>query len=154
MQLFLDVDGCVANFDLYAEKVFGLHPRKYEEDNGSQRFWVDLKSHEDFFYKLPLMPDAYELYDAVKHLNPTFLTGCPRGGWAEEQKLRWRDKYFPGVDMITCESKNKRNHMNPGDVIVDDWPKYKPLWEEAGGIFILHKTAKESIDELKKIGIL
>ena len=35
--------------------------------------------------------------------------------------------------------------MQPGDILIDDWPKYKHLWEEAGGIFILHTSAAQSI---------
>jgi hypothetical protein len=31
---------------------------------------------------------------------------------------------------------------------VDDWPKYRHLWEEAGGIFILHENAKKSIQQV------
>jgi hypothetical protein len=153
-QLFLDCDGVMADFDTYTESVFGLPPRKYEDMHGTKRFWADLQSHEDFYKKLPLMPDALDLFHAVEHLDPIILTGLPLGDWAEPQKRAWGAWHFPQTKMICCPSKDKRNHMKPGDVIVDDWPKYKPLWEEAGGIFILHTSAKESIAELRRIGIL
>jgi hypothetical protein len=144
-QLFLDCDGVLADFDTYFEETFGSHPRKHEANHGTKRFWVDLHSHPDFYFKLPLMPDAVELYEAVKHYNPIILTGLPVGNWAEPQKLRWGAKHFPGTKMICCASKDKRNYMKPGDVLVDDWAKYKHLWEEAGGIFILHTSAAESL---------
>lgn len=147
-QLFLDNDGVLADFDTYAEQVFGLPSRQAETILGTERFWADLKSHPDFYRKLPLMPDALLLYEAVKHWDPIILTGCPAGGWAEEQKLGWRDEKFPGVRMITCMSKDKRLHMKPGDVLVDDWPKYRTLWEEAGGIFILYKDLTQALVEI------
>lgn len=155
-QIFLDVDGVMADFDTAAEQLFGLPPRKTEAELGTPRFWVDLKSVPGgFFRTLPLMPGARELYAAVRHLNPIMLTGCPMGGWAEPQKLAWRDDNFPGVPMICCDSKDKREHMTGlGDVIVDDWPKYRTLWEGAGGIFILHTSAADSIMQLRKIGII
>lgn len=154
MQLFLDCDGVLASFDEYAEIIFGLPPRKAEAALGAKRFWCDLQNHGGFYEKLPLMSDAMELYEAVKHMEPIILTGLPLGDWAEPQKRAWGQKHFPDTTMICCASKDKRNYMQPGDVIVDDWPKYKELWEEAGGIFILHTSAKDSITKLKELGIL
>lgn len=153
-QIWLDCDGVLADFDTYAEAIFGLPPRKAEAELGAKRFWCDLQSHEGFYERLPLMPDARELFEAVEHLNPIILTGCPLGGWAEPQKRAWGRKHFPETKMICCASKDKRNHMLPGDVLVDDWPKYKELWEEAGGIFVLHTSAKESIAKLRELGVL
>lgn len=153
-QLFLDNDGVLANFDGPAERIFGVPSRKAEENLGTDRFWVDLQSYPNFYRDLPLMPDAMVLFNAVKHLNPIILTGCPRGGWAEPQKQAWGAEKFPDTKMICCASKDKRLYMKPGDVIIDDWPKYHDLWEEAGGIFILHTSAQESIAALFALGIL
>ena len=41
------------------------------------------------------MPDAMELFEAVRHLDPIILTGLPRGNWAADQKVRWAAQYFP-----------------------------------------------------------
>jgi hypothetical protein len=149
-QLWLDCDGVLADFDLGFERRFDLPPRRFEELAGSEGFWSTIRNSPKFFDSLPLMPDARELYGSVQHLRPIILTGCPFGNWAETQKMRWRDKHFPGVPMVTCMSKNKRNYCRPGDVLVDDTLKYKELWEQAGGIFILHTDAKSSILELQK----
>src|SRR4051812_39600430 len=111
MKIWLDCDGVMADFDTLASEVFGLPPRKAEVELGAKRFWVDLQAYEDFYFKLPLMPDAMELYDAVKHLDHGILTGLPLGDWAEPQKRRWGAHYFPDTEMICCASKDKRNHM-------------------------------------------
>lgn len=153
-QLFLDCDGVLANFDAYAEEIFGLPPRKFEDQHGAKRFWCDLQSHEGFYTKLPPMPDALELFAAVEHLNPIILTGLPLGDWAEPQKREWGAKHFPRTKMICCMSADKRNHMKPGDILVDDFLKYKHLWEEAGGTFIHHTSAKNSIAILSDMEIL
>jgi hypothetical protein len=95
-----------------------------------------------------------DLYQAVAHLNPIILTGCPEGGWSEPQKLSWAARHFPGVKMITCLSKEKFLHMmSPGDVLVDDYLRYRELWENAGGIFIYHISTKESIRLLAALGL-
>jgi hypothetical protein len=95
-----------------------------------------------------------ELYQAVAHLNPILLTGCPDGGWAEPQKIAWAAHHFPRAKIITCRSKDKSLYIQkPGDVLVDDYLRYKHLWEQAGGIFVHHVSAKRSIAHLEKLGL-
>lgn len=146
--VFLDCDGVLADFDAYAQVYFGKHPREYERLMGSARFWAELEAKGDFYRHLPLMPDAHELVAGVAHLNPTILTGCPRGNWAEAQKIAWAAEHFPGVPIITCRSADKRDHAKPGDVLIDDWPQHRHRWIEMGGVFISHFDAQSSLAAL------
>lgn len=148
-QLYLDCDGVLADFDKGATAILGTSPKRFEERHGLGRFWQKLASAPDFYFSLPLLPDAMRLFDAVKHLDPIILTGLPRGNWAADQKMRWAEKHFPGVRMITCMARDKRNHAREGDVLVDDNAKFRHLWEQAGGIFVHHKNAADSIEELR-----
>jgi hypothetical protein len=149
-QLYLDCDGVLADFDKGATAVLGLPPRSFEKRHGLGRFWQKLAQAPDFYFGLPLMPDAMELFDAVKHLNPVILTGLPRGNWAANQKVRWAAQYFPGTRIITTMARDKRNHAWKGDVLVDDQDRHRRLWEEIGGTFIHHKNAKQSLTELAR----
>ena len=153
-QLYLDCDGVLADFDAGAQKVFGMSPARFEKQRGLGAFWKRLAMTPTFFGDLPLMPDALELYEAVKDLNPIILTGLPRGAWAEPQKRRWAERHFPGVEVITTSAALKREHCHPGDALVDDRDQYRHLWEEAGGVFIHHKDAESSIAALKAKGFL
>ncbi len=151
--LFLDCDGVLADFDFAARQLFGMESRAAEEALGSKEFWRRIRMSGDFYRRLPLVDDALELYRAVAHLKPTILTGCPPGAWSEPQKIEWAQEHFPGVPMITCASREKFRHMaHPGDVLVDDYLRYKDLWEQAGGIFVLHTSAQESIRRLAALG--
>lgn len=47
VQLFLDCDGVLADFDTYAEDYFGMPPREYERIMGSSRFWDALEAKGD-----------------------------------------------------------------------------------------------------------
>jgi hypothetical protein len=147
-QLYLDCDGVLADFDKGATAVLGLPPRAYEQRHGIGRFWQELASAPDFYFGLPLMPDAMALFDAVRHLDPVILTGLPRGNWAADQKLRWAARHFPGTRIITTFARDKRNHAKEGDVLVDDQKKHAYLWEEVGGIFIQHRNAADTIARL------
>ena len=147
-QLFLDCDGVLADFDKGATAVLGMHPRAFEKRHGIGRFWAKLTKAPDFYFGLPLLPDAMELFEAVKHLDPIVLTGLPSGGWAADQKVRWAARYFPGTKIITTRARDKREHGKPGDVLVDDMLKHAALWEEMGGVFIHHKSAEKTIERL------
>lgn len=145
-RLYLDCDGVLADFDGAFRERFGHSSRGYQARHGTPAFWRDIRREEPQFYLfLPLLPDARALFDAVAHLRPTILTGCPSGGWAEPQKIAWAGVHFPGTPIITCMARDKSRHCQPGDVLVDDREKYRDLWEDAGGVFILHRSAAESI---------
>ena len=148
-QLYLDCDGVLADFDKGARAALGMPPRAFEKRYGIGRFWAKLTKAPDFYFGLPLMPDAMKLFEAVRHLDPIILTGLPQGNWAADQKVRWAAQHFPGTRIITTMARDKRDHAEEGDVLVDDKLKHAHLWEEAGGVFIHHKSADETIERLK-----
>lgn len=147
-QLYLDCDGVLADFDAGARAVLGTSPKAFQDRYGPGRFWKRLATAPDFYFSLPLLPDAMELFDAVRHLDPIILTGLPRGGWAADQKVRWAAHHFPGTQIITTMARDKRDHAKPGDVLVDDLLKHRHLWEEVGGVFVHHTSAAATLAEL------
>lgn len=148
-QLFLDCDGVLADFDAGAVALLGMAPKAFQDRHGVGRFWARLARHPDFYGTLPLMPQAMELFDAVRHLHPIILTGLPMGKWAAPQKVRWAEQHFPGTKIITTLARDKRNHAQPGDVLVDDQIKHRHLWEEMGGVFIHHQSVERTLQELR-----
>lgn len=149
--LFLDCDGVLADFDAGAKDVLGMSPKAFESRHGRGEFWRRLARHGNFYGELEEMSDARQLFDAVKHLKPTILTGLPLGTWAAPQKERWAARHFPGVPIITTMARQKHLHMDPGDVLVDDRENHRHLWEEAGGVFIHHRNAGDTLRQLAKV---
>ena len=41
----------------------------------------------------------------------------------------------------------------PGDILIDDWEKHKDAWVNAGGIWITHTSAKDTIEQLHNLVI-
>ena len=150
-RLFLDADGVLADFDGAARQLLGMRPNEFIAKHGRGTFWKRLARARSFYGTLPEMPDARRLFDAVKHLKPTILTGLPLGSWAAPQKVEWAAEHFPGVPIITCMARDKHKHMHPSDVLVDDREKHRAAYEAAGVIFLHHKNAKDSIRQLAKI---
>jgi hypothetical protein len=149
--LFLDLDGVLADFDAGARVVLGMSPKAFEAKHGKREFWRRLARAKDFYATLPLMPDAMVLFDAVKHLEPTILTGLPLGNWAAPQKVKWAAAHFPGTRIITTMARDKFRHMTGMDVLVDDRIDHRHKWEDAGGTFVHHKNARESLRQLAAI---
>ncbi len=152
--IYLDCDGVLADFDRGAERVLGLGPRAYERRFGLGRFWAALAAAPDFFGTLDLMPDALDLFEAVRAHDPVILTGLPRGRWAEPQKRAWAARHFPGVTVITTRAAHTRELGRPGDALVDDRDRYRGLWEGAGGVFIHHRDAVASVAALRERGFI
>ena len=151
-KLFLDCDGVLADFDAGARHLLGgLTPREFEQKHSRGEFWKRLARAPDFYGTLPLMADAQDLFDAVEHLRPTILTGLPMGNWAAPQKVAWAERHFPGTPIITCMARDKVRYMVSGDVLVDDREDHRSKWEDAGGIFIHHRSAARSLVELAEV---
>jgi hypothetical protein len=149
--LFLDCDGVLADFDAGVKRLLGMSPAAFQARHSGREFWKRLARAPNFYGELEEMPDAQKLFRAVKHLNPTILTGLPLGRWAAPQKERWAATHFPGVPIITTMAREKHLHMEPGDVLVDDRDKHRDLWENAGGVFVHHRTAEDSLRQLAEI---
>jgi hypothetical protein len=152
VQLFLDLDGVLADFDTGYERVFGYKPDK-ALDNAD---WAAVASTPGFYQNLPPMPDASLLWSAVAHLTPIVLTGVPHAvKEAPENKRAWVRAHLGNqVDTRCCRSAEKATHANPGDVLVDDWTKYKHLWERAGGVWVTHTSAVSTVAQLQRLGVL
>jgi 5'(3')-deoxyribonucleotidase len=149
--LFLDCDGVLADFDAGAKQILGMTSAAFEERHGKSEFWKRLARARNFYGDLPQMPDAQRLFQAVKHLKPTILTGLPLGKWAAPQKVEWAAEHFPGVPIITCMAADKHLHMHPGDVLVDDREKHRAAYEAAGVVFVHHRNAEDSLRQLAKL---
>lgn len=151
-QLYLDCDGVLADFDQHFCDKFGMRCHEHEQKYDDKEFWRKIQfDTEGFFENLPLMHGALELFSRVKHLEPIILTGCPKGTWSQPQKISWAKRYFPGTKMITCRSRSKKDYCKPGDILIDDITKYKHLWEEVGGVYIVHKTVDETLKILSEV---
>jgi 5'(3')-deoxyribonucleotidase len=147
-RLFLDADGVLADFDEGARRLLGMSSRQYIAAHGRGAFWKRLARARNFYGSLPEMKDARLLFDAVKHLQPSILTGLPMGSWAAPQKVEWAAEHFPGVPIITCMARDKHKHMHPGDVLVDDREKHRAAYEAAGVVFVHHRNAEDTLRQL------
>lgn len=152
VQLFLDLDGVLADFDSHYEAVFGKRPNKVDGTVD----WAAVREKGDFFLRMPPMSDMTVLWNGVKHLNPIVLTGVPISvPEAPENKRAWVRKHLGRhVDVWCCRSSEKWRRANEGDILVDDWEKYRDLWIKRGGRWVTHRKAWRTLHDLRNLGVL
>lgn len=149
-QLFVDMDGVLADFDSGYARAFGIRP-SIASDNVD---WNLVRDTKDFYMNLPPMPDMVELWNYVSRYKPIILTGVP---WsvaeAPDNKRAWvRKNLGLDVEVRCCLSKEKYKNAKPGDILIDDWEKYRDLWMGAGGRWITHTSAANTIAKLVEWG--
>ena len=145
--IFVDMDGVLADFDGGYEQMLGVRP-SIINDNVD---WQAVGQVDDFYERLPPMPDFDDLWGGIECFRPIILTGVPSSiAVAAANKRAWVDRHIsPAQPMIACPSKDKSLHIrNPGDVLIDDWEKYRSLWLQRGGRWITHVTAGKSLAAL------
>lgn len=155
MQIYVDLDGVLADFDSHYLKHFGIKPDK-ATDNVD---WERIRYVSNFYADMDGMPDSHDLWEFVSQLKPApiILTGIPSSiPGAEAQKRKWCAEYLGDhIKVITCKSRDKSLVLKdtPGAILIDDWTKYQDLWVAAGGKFIVHTSAADSIKQLLEMGI-
>lgn len=135
IELFLDLDGVFAHFDLGHYELTGKWPH---EVSGSQ-MWKAIYKAKNFFLTLKFMPDAEILWEYMKQYDPRFLTGAPSSNASREHKKLWvAEKFGPQYETIVLPSKDKQLYAGDHKVLVDDRKDNIQRWVDAGGIGVLH----------------
>lgn len=148
-QLFVDMDGVLADFDAHYKAVFGIDANKLLDNVD----WSAVRVREGFYADMPPMPDMELLWEFVLPFDPILLTGVPMSvEEAPDNKRAWARRHLgPEIEVRCCRSKEKASHASPGDILIDDWEKYRDLWIAAGGVWITHLSANATIDALRAV---
>lgn len=145
--LYCDLDGVLTDFEEGVRLKMGKEP----EEINQGLMWSVLRKSHNFFEKLPWMPEGKLLWEKIKKYEPIILTGCPHGGWSEEQKCNWSKRELgENIKVITCASKDKSKYSKEGAILIDDRLIAKDKWEAMGGIFIHYEECniERIIEEL------
>lgn len=157
-RLFVDLDGVLADFDRGAELALGMPCHTFQELHGAAVMWKALEATPDFYARLEWTADGRELWNALADSTlwdgppPMILSGLPLGTWADPQKREWCNRELGvGVPVITCMSIDKPHYCVAGDILIDDRETNGRDWTAAGGQFILHRSAAESVAALRSL---
>ncbi|WP_455381185.1 glutathione S-transferase N-terminal domain-containing protein [Salinispira pacifica] len=155
-KLFVDLDGVLVDFEKGVREVTG---REVHEMSPRQ-MWPKLARAPHFYAGLDWTPDGRELWQHIEKHGPTVLSGLPLGFWARPQKIEWcRRELGEDVPVITCMSREKARKgaaaTPDGQVplLIDDRESICESWEQMGGVFVLHRSASETIGKLQELGL-
>ena len=158
--IHLDLDGVIFNMTKRVKELLG---KTLDEFSSRQEAWDKLNKHQDIFQNLELMPDAEALVDGVTKFAREngykvevltaipLMTKMPYAALHKEESVKRHFGHLGWKFKIGPHAKDKQNHCKPGDILIDDSDQNIDQWNAAGGIGILHTSAKDTLKELSKI---
>lgn len=159
-KLYLDLDGCLADFDGAYDRIVGGRDKRPSEKN-DEAFWKPILDTKDFWLKLDVMPGAWELvleaWKATPHL--AILTSPSEFDTkrAMEQKAIWVERLFAGIwktavpPVFFKQSRDKHDYACQNSILIDDWAPNIRRWAEAGGVAIHHQSMPGTIATLREV---
>jgi len=158
-RIFIDMDGVLADFLRGVEMPQYLGEPLTNDAEGHTTY--DLRKEEltnkRLFANLPPMVDMYDLLAYVRHCDTPWEILTAAGEVNRElvvyDKNEWIKRYVDPTVPVTCTftGTQKAAYAYEGSVLIDDRPKNIDAWEKAGGIGIVHTSAKNTINVLKEL---
>ena len=164
-KIYFDMDGVLADFDRGVREMCGMETLDQGTRSPAQDdlMWEAIRKIDHFYDKLELMPGAKEMFDAVFGAygdRCEILTGIPKEKrgiiTAAEDKINWMKRILSDqIKVNICYRAEKiLKCTGSGTILIDDLKKNIDEWQAAGGTGILHRSAGETMKELKDLGIL
>jgi hypothetical protein len=165
-RIYCDMDGVIVDFiGAFYEKT-GANAEEFELKYGKDAFWNLVESWgSEFWATLPWMKDGHELWAYIEPHSPTILTASMRT-YQRKGKFKWivdelglsktpvtNPAEWKGQSNIIFHKDKYKFIIEPGEILIDDTPEKINDWNKAGGVGILHKSATETIQQLKSYGI-
>ena len=162
-QIYLDMDGVIADFNQRFENLSGMEPSAFEQKYGKDLFWdfIDEKNKLRFWVGIPVMEGAKQLVDYVSKHDYKVLTAPSMKKESRLGKLLWiRNKtgdLFNSKPQVIFKKAKEKHKVKPSltefDILIDDRADTIDRWTSAGGTGILFQSASQAIKELKKLGL-
>ena len=159
------MDGVLADFNRGVIELAKTKPTNQltATDEEDKKLLDAIRKVEHFYDKLELMDKAKELFDLVynKYQDKCeILTGIPKPHKniqnSGEDKIAWMHRKLSKdiVVNIVYKEQKKNYCTGPDCILIDDFETNINEWKELGGTGILFHSAKETIEELKKLEII
>ena len=154
-KIFSDMDGVLTDFDESFKKASdGIAPRDYEKKFGKDKFWELIDGNGvGYWVGMPYMSDGEQYWNYIKDYDVELLSSPSRSSTSRLGKRLWVRNNMPGVKLTLAQASKKQNYANPDSILIDDRKSNIDQWISQGGIGILHTSASDTIQQLKKLGL-
>ncbi len=165
-EIFLDMDGCVSDFEKRYKELYHAEP---EVDYGLSKNKVNKLHRERFktfiddnhFASLDILPGTYEAIAFFEEINEKykipvcFLTSSAREEYLttiENQKKQWLKSHNINFNLMIVPGKRyKCLYAKPGRLLCDDTKQNIDDWVSHGGIGLHHTTWETTIDIINSL---
>jgi hypothetical protein len=148
-EIYVDMDGVLADFFGRWEQITGKHWREIKGDDIEPALQA-IRDDEKFWLELPMTANAKNLLSLIKQVKGKYkILSAPLAGdkKAIPHKKEWVAKnlgFFPPEAVIIDADKGKYATQPDGtpNILIDDFGSNINKWEAAGGIGFKHKDHK------------
>ena len=149
-EIFVDMDGVLCDFPKRFNDFFNTRntddiPKWYREVSAiGEKYWSEME----------WMNDGQRLWSYIKKYNPSVLSSPIRHKSCDAGKRTWVKNNLKIFDKKRVNIEfDKSKFASPNRILIDDTKKKIDGWIGKGGIGILHTSANDTINKLKKLRI-
>jgi len=155
MIIYCDMDGVLCDFERQWARVAGVPFTQFAKMSLYDR-WEPVRKHGSFWETIPWKGDGRALWSYIRKHDVRILSAysssdsnCLPG------KRKWLNKNVSinaaKVHIVTRSQKQIYSKKNT--ILIDDYSKNIREFERRDGKGIRHRTASQTISELKKLGL-
>lgn len=150
--IYCDMDSVLTDFYGAIEKFGYGDAEQLFKDNEPLIWTIINKRGKNFWSKMEWMKDGKTLWEFIKPYHPTILSAPSKTKGCMEGKNEWVHRELgPHVKVILSKAMDKHIYAGKHNILIDDMENNCADWTKAGGIAILHKNSKWTIEKLKEI---
>lgn len=153
-KIYVDLDSTLCDFLAAFNKISPDETYKeMKKDNRESDAWELIhKAGKEYWSEMPWMKDGKDLWNFIKEYNPIVLSspGTHKTDNIIDGKKEWV-KVELGEKVPAIIEKLKYKYAAPNHILIDDDKRNIDMWEEKGGIAILHKSAEDTIKQIQDL---
>jgi|TARA_B110000285_G_scaffold227276_1_gene288339 hypothetical protein len=156
-QIFLDMDGVLADFESKAAEMLGHSLGNTDEGHNTYDVHKRELTAKHMFRKMDPLPDAWMLTDwclrSGIHTEILTAAGTVNRDIVVNDKIAWIKEHVNTHWTLipTFKGSQKAAFAHKKAVLIDDRDRNIDCWVEAGGIGILHTSAEDTINKLNEL---
>ena len=149
------MDGVLCDFERQWARTNKLPFSKFQTLNMHDR-WEKVRKHGSFWETIPWKGDGKRLWSYIRKHDVRILSAysssdpnCLPG------KRKWLQKNVSvsNAKIHIVQRSQKQLYSKKNTILIDDYVRNIAEFNAKGGIGIRHKTASQTISELKKLGL-